>query len=237
MLLIWIHNKELAGDSVLEAIICDKARVLHEDRVKKTPGTLADSIDFISSKGWFDNFSKRSGIHSVVKHGEAASSDNPAAERFIEEFTEFVEAEGYLLQQVFNCDEKGLFWKRLCKRTYITKEEKSLLGRKPMKDRFTLVLCGNASGVLKNKPLLVYHSENSRVFKEYKVQKNQMCMMWKANNKAWVTRIFFMQLVNEVVCPAIEKYLQEKSLPLKALLLLDNATMFLLMLQAWKMNC
>ncbi|XP_069179830.1 tigger transposable element-derived protein 1-like [Procambarus clarkii] len=223
LLLIWIHDKELRGDSVSEAIICEKARVLHDDLLKNTPATSdADTKEFKASRGWFEKF-RRSGIHSVTRHGEAASSDKPAAGRFIEEFKEFAKAEGYLPQQVFNCDETGLFWKRMPKRTYITKEEKSLPGHKPMKDRFTLVLCSNASGDLKIKPLLVYHSENPRVFKQYKVQKTHLCVMWKANKKAWVTRLIFSEWVNEVVCPAIEKYLQEKHLPLKAMLLLDNA--------------
>jgi len=52
-------------------------------------------------------------------------------------------------QQVFNCDETGLFWKKMPRRTYITEEEKALPGHKPMKDRLTLLLCGNASGDFK----------------------------------------------------------------------------------------
>ncbi|XP_067939554.1 uncharacterized protein [Watersipora subatra] len=66
----------------------------------------------------------------------------------------------YISQKVFKCDETGLFWKKLPRRTYITAEEKKLPGHKPMKDRLTLALCTNASGDLKIKPLLVYHSEN-----------------------------------------------------------------------------
>jgi hypothetical protein len=37
LLLIWINEKILAGDSVSEGIICEKARRLHEDLVKKKP--------------------------------------------------------------------------------------------------------------------------------------------------------------------------------------------------------
>jgi hypothetical protein len=45
------------------------------------------------------------------------------------------------------------------KRTYITREEKALPGHKPMKDRLTLLLCGNTSEDFKVKPLLVYQQE------------------------------------------------------------------------------
>ncbi|KAJ7317859.1 hypothetical protein JRQ81_004021 [Phrynocephalus forsythii] len=81
----------------------------------------------------------RPGICSVVWHGEAASSDLPAAEEFATEFLETMTSEGYLLEQVFNCDETGLFWKWMPKRTFITQEETKIPGHKPIKDRLTLL--------------------------------------------------------------------------------------------------
>jgi len=47
------------------------------------------------------------------------------------------------------------------------REEKSVPGFKASKDRNTLLLGGNASGTLKLKPLLVYHSDNPRVMKAF----------------------------------------------------------------------
>ncbi|GFV11250.1 tigger transposable element-derived protein 1 [Trichonephila clavipes] len=58
-------------------------------------------------------------------------------------------------QQIFNCDETGLFWKRMPNRNYITKDEKSVPGYKPTKDRLTLLLRANSSSDMKLKPLLV----------------------------------------------------------------------------------
>jgi hypothetical protein len=81
-----------------------------------------------------------------------------AGEAFIAEFQELIDSECYLPQQVFNCDQTGLFGEKMPKRTYITEEENAMPGHKPMKDRLTLLLCANASGDLKVKPLLVYHS-------------------------------------------------------------------------------
>ncbi|XP_050686674.1 tigger transposable element-derived protein 1-like [Eriocheir sinensis] len=91
-----------------------------------------------------------------------------------------------------------------------------------MKDRLTLLLCANASGDCKIKPLLVYHSENPRPFKKNGVQKSKLSVMWRANKKAWTTRQFFMEWF-VVSAPAVKTYLIEKNLPLKALLLMDNA--------------
>ena len=151
------------------------------------------------------------------------SSDTAAVEKFVPEFQEFITRGGHSYpSQCLIVMRQAYLVKKMPKRTYITAEEKSLPGHKPIKDRLTLLLCTNASGDYKIKPLLVYHSENPRVFKRCKVQKQQLNVMWRANSKAWVTRQFFIEWVNEVFGPSGKKYLQEK-LPLRALLVLDNA--------------
>jgi len=84
-------------------------------------------------------------------------------------------------------------------------------------------LCANARDDFKVKPLLVYHSENPRAFKKCKVQKSQLSVLWRSNSKAWITRILFVEWINEVFGPAVKKYLLEKNLPLTVLLVMDNA--------------
>ncbi|XP_045127752.1 tigger transposable element-derived protein 1-like [Portunus trituberculatus] len=108
-------------------------------------------------------------------------------------------------------------------RTYITQEEKLLPGHKPMKDRLTLMFCANANGYCKIKPLLIYHSETPRAFNRHNVIKASLPVMWRANPKTWVTRMFFMEWIVQVFGPTIKKYLEQNKLPLKCLLLMDNA--------------
>ena len=224
LLLIWINEKQLAGDSISEAIICEKAKALYADLLRQVAGSSKEEqVEFKASRGWFEKFRKRTGIHSVVRHGEAASSDAAAAAAFKTEFKSLVESEGYLPQQVFNCDETGLFWKKMPRRTFITVEETKMPGHKPMKDRLTLLFCANASGDLKIKPLLVYHSETPRAFKRCKVNKSRLSVMWRSNVKAWVTRLLFVEWINEVFGPTVKRYLQERGLPLRCLLVMDNA--------------
>ncbi|XP_043562356.1 tigger transposable element-derived protein 1-like [Chiloscyllium plagiosum] len=221
LLFVWINEKQLVGDPISEGIICEKARLLYADLKKDVPGSSADSDEFKASTGWLENFKKRTGIHSVVMHREAASLNVDAAANFVKKCSEFVNT---VAQQVFNCDETGLFWKKMPRKTYITKEEKSLPGQKPMKDRLTLLLCGNASGDCKIKPLIVYHSENPRVFKKKNVMKSKLNVMWRANMKAWVTRQFFTEWIHEEFVPSVNAYLEEKNLPLKVLLVMDNVS-------------
>ena len=44
--------------------------------------------------------------------------------------------------------------------TYINKEEKSMPVHKLMKDGITILVCANAGGDCKVKPMVIYHSEN-----------------------------------------------------------------------------
>ncbi len=59
LLLMWLREKQLAGDTVTEAIVCEKARAIFSDLVQQTQGTSADEESFKASHGWFQNFRKR----------------------------------------------------------------------------------------------------------------------------------------------------------------------------------
>ena len=119
---------------------------MHAGLLKDKPGTRGESTELLkASHGWFDKFKKRTGSHSVVRHGEAANANKGNAKSYVTEIREHVETEGFVPQQVFNCDKSGLLWKKMPNRTYISQEEKALPGHRLLKDRLTL-LCGNASG-------------------------------------------------------------------------------------------
>jgi len=47
--------------------------------------------------------------------------------------------------------------------------------------------------------------------------------MWRADSKAWVTRQCFVEWIHQVFASSVKKYLQENNLPLKCLLVMDNA--------------
>ncbi|KAJ7335726.1 hypothetical protein JRQ81_013667 [Phrynocephalus forsythii] len=164
LLFMWVEENQHVEDTVPETMICAKAKALHTELLKQKTETSGPAEEFKVSRGWFEKFKTRSGIHSAVRHGEAASFHLPATKDFTTEFLETMTSGDYLPQQVFNCDETGLFWKRMQERAYITQEETRLPGHKPMKDCLTLLLCANTSEDLKVKPLLVYQSENPQTF-------------------------------------------------------------------------
>ncbi|XP_066940944.1 putative CENPB DNA-binding domain-containing protein 1 [Macrobrachium rosenbergii] len=57
LLLVWLKEKQLAGDTVKESIICEKAQDIYVDLVQKTVGTSMDEASeepFIGNQGWFE---------------------------------------------------------------------------------------------------------------------------------------------------------------------------------------
>ena len=70
--------------------------------------------------------------------------------------------------------------------------------------------------------MVVYKHENPRCFRENHVIKSELPVLWKSNTRAWVTRSLFMDWLHNVFAPTVRNYLQEKGLPIKCLLILDN---------------
>ncbi|XP_070618050.1 tigger transposable element-derived protein 1-like [Erythrolamprus reginae] len=189
------------------------------------PSTSASSASapatFTASKGWFEKFQRRYGLKSVSLHGEAASADTGAAENFVQgTFKELIAEGGYLPEQVFNMDETGLFWKRMPSRTFLMQDEAKAPGFKAMKDRVTLIMCGNAAGFLL-KPGLIYRSRNPRALKNR--NKNSLPVYWMHNPKAWITKPLTRDWFNQCFIPQVQVYLAGKGLNFKVLLLMDNA--------------
>uniref|UniRef100_A0A3Q1B5X2 DDE-1 domain-containing protein n=1 Tax=Amphiprion ocellaris TaxID=80972 RepID=A0A3Q1B5X2_AMPOC len=188
------------------------------------PSTSADhavTSRFNASKGWFQKFQKRFGLKNVLLHGEAASANTAGAEAYVNnKFKAIIEEGGYKPEQVFNMDETGLFWKRMPSRTFIMQEEAKAPGFKAQKDRLTLVMCGNAAGFM-IKPGLIYRSKNPRAMKNKNM--DALPVYWMHNAKAWMTKALNLDWFKQCFIPEVKRYLREKGLDFKVLLLLDNA--------------
>ena len=60
-----------------------------------------------------------------------------------------VEEKGLTRENVFNCDETGLYWKLMPNKTFVTAGESAAKGSKKPKERVTLMACANAAGTVK----------------------------------------------------------------------------------------
>jgi hypothetical protein len=82
--------------------------------------------DFSTSSGWLTRFKQRHSIRQITVQGEKLSCDEPAADKFKNEFQKFIGNEGFILEQIFSANETGLYWKCLAKKTLAYETEKML---------------------------------------------------------------------------------------------------------------
>lgn len=66
LLLVWINEKRLQGESISQPIVCEKAKRIFNDLVAGLPSASSGKTEaFKASNGWFERFKQRTGIHKV----------------------------------------------------------------------------------------------------------------------------------------------------------------------------
>ncbi|GBC46309.2 CENP-B homolog protein 2-like [Rhizophagus irregularis DAOM 181602=DAOM 197198] len=152
-------------------------QVLHEKAMMFA--SLYKIENFKGSNGWINGFKKRHNLSCYLKQGEAASAPLEKLDEFRKELQDLIR--GYSLDDVFNCDETGLYWKMEPKRTI---SDKPISGRKQSKDRVTILLCSNATGREKLKPVFIHKYKNPRPLKN--LPKSSLPVEYYWNIKAWM---------------------------------------------------
>ncbi|XP_015351785.1 tigger transposable element-derived protein 1 [Marmota marmota marmota] len=193
---LWIHEMTTDKKSIMAALLVRNVK------------------PFSASAGWLARFKRRYGVKNVTLAGEA---DLKAAEEFKKYLLSVIQEKGYVEEKVFNASETGLFYKDVGKGTYVTQMASRASGFKSFQDHATLLLCTNAKGDFKCKPLMVYRAQNPQALKGENV--NPMPEHWRWNKKAWMMSDWFLNCF----IPEVEHYLQGRNLAFKILLILDNA--------------
>uniref|UniRef100_A0A3Q2XZU1 HTH CENPB-type domain-containing protein n=1 Tax=Hippocampus comes TaxID=109280 RepID=A0A3Q2XZU1_HIPCM len=173
------------NDRVLEWFLCCRAKnfPLTGPLIREKASSIAKSMgidDFEASGGWLQKFVARHQLTNSILCGEGG------------ELSGLIE--GYSANNIFNCDETGLFFRTLPSRSYVSKRESAKNG-KLAKDRITVLLASSMAGE-KLRPLVIGKSANPRCFtKDYK---QQMRVTYEANRKAWMTSEIFLKWLHQL---------------------------------------
>uniref|UniRef100_A0A8C4SFH0 HTH CENPB-type domain-containing protein n=1 Tax=Erpetoichthys calabaricus TaxID=27687 RepID=A0A8C4SFH0_ERPCA len=160
--------------------------------------------------GWLDKFKERHGIVFNRQCGESAQMPEEDCSHWIQKLPEIVQ--DYSPDDVFNADETGLFFKCTPDKTMTFKGEPCHGGKKS-KERVTLLLGANMSGLEKLPALIIGKSLKPRCFKNVK----SLPMHYKANKKAWMTSELFSKWLKKVDAAMVQK-------KRKIILFIDNCT-------------
>ncbi|GES79076.1 CENP-B homolog protein 2-like [Rhizophagus clarus] len=152
-------------------------QVLHEKAIAFA--SLYKVENFKGSNGWIGEFKKRHNLSCYLKQGEAASAPLDKLDEFRKNLQDLIR--NYSLEDVFNCDETGLYWKMEPKRTI---SNKPVSGKKQSKDRVTILLCSNATGTEKLKPVFIHKYKNPRPLKN--LSKTSLPVEYYWNSTAWM---------------------------------------------------
>ena len=96
------------------------------------PQIYPDNIDVLTFKagtGWLKRFKDRHGVRALSVQGESLSAVVDVAP-FRERFLKIIDERNLTRDQVFNCDESGLYWKLLPNKTLVISWEREAKGFK-----------------------------------------------------------------------------------------------------------
>jgi hypothetical protein len=169
-LTIWVETALQAGLIITDNILSTKALGF---------AFLLKENKFKCSGGWVDNFKKRHNLRQYHIHGEAASAPLEDLDTMRENLRQTLK--DYSPEDIFNCDETGLFWKMKPSRTISNGQ---VSGTKQSKDRVMVLLTCNVTGTEKLAPLFIHKYENPRAIKN--INKKTLPVDYYWNQKSWM---------------------------------------------------
>ncbi|XP_050313664.1 jerky protein homolog-like [Anthonomus grandis grandis] len=124
-------------------------------------------------------------------------------------------------EQVYSMNETGLNIKILPEKTFLGSHEQSASGFKKNKERITVAVCSNAAGTHKIPLFVIGKSAKPRAFKN--LNPSSLPVYYKSQKSAWMNSDLLKEWFNLEFVPRVKKHLKSVNLPIKAVLVLDNA--------------
>lgn len=206
----WFLGKRAEGVPVSGPMLIEKAKDFYEQMQLTEP--------CVFSGGWLWRFKARHGIKKLDASSEKQVADHQAAEQFCGFFRSLTVEHGLTPEQVYNADETGLFWQCLPSPTH----EGSLVpGGRQSRDRLTVLMCANATGSHKIKPLVIGKCSGSRASRGIQ----HLPVAYQAHGNTWADREVFSDWFHHIFAPSVREHFRALGLPedSKAILLLDSS--------------
>ena len=141
---------------------------------------------FEATNGWMDRFCRRNQIFLKKVFGESGIVDQETSDDWIKNRIPQIVA-GFPHENIYNCDELGLFFRLKPSRTY-TSLKNSCKGGKLRKERITVLMCTNCDGSDKKPLLVIGKSDKPQCFKS----RFWLPTNYKSNKTAWMTKSIFL---------------------------------------------
>ncbi|XP_046590819.1 jerky protein homolog-like [Neodiprion lecontei] len=218
-LYIWFDRNVKAGAFLPSPLITAKARELHSE--------FGMMKNFVASERWFYRWKKKYNIQQYIRCIETMLADVPSANTFKIDFQNIMDKEELLPCQIFDADETDLNFKQMPKRTLVEESSSAPSGFKVNKDRVTIMLCSNADGSLKMPLIIIGKSAESGAINK-QIESNNLPVYYASQKRAWMNAEIFTKWFKDDFVKRVKQFLTEKELPVKAKLLLDNASCHLL---------
>jgi hypothetical protein len=156
------------------------------------------------------NFKKRNNIKEHYKSGEAASAPLDNLPIFRTELRALISQ--YNLNDVYNADETGLYWKLEPSKSL---SNGPLIGTKKPKDRVTIMLACNVTGTHKLPVVFIHRYKNPKCIRN--IDKKTLPVWYYWNNASWMQRSIFQSWIK-----CINELMQKQQRNI--LLLVDNVS-------------
>lgn len=206
----WFLVKRAEGVPVSGPMLIEKAKDFYEQMQLTEP--------CVFSGGWLWRFKARHGIKKLDASSAKQVADHQAAEQFCGFFRSLAAEHGLSPEQVYSADETGLFWRRL---PNPTPEGGAMPSFKQGKDRLTVLMCANATGSHRIKPLAIGKCGGPRALRGIQ----HLPVAYKAQGNAWVDKEIFSDWFHHIFVPSVREHFRTIGLPAdsKAILLLDSS--------------
>lgn len=210
----WFLAQRAAGVPVSGPMLVARAKGLYAQMRLTEP--------CVFSGGWLWRFKARHGIRRLDAAGARPGAERQAAERFCGFFRGLAAEQGLGPEQLYNAAETGLFWR--CPPgpgPGPGPEGGAAPGQGQGLDRLTVLLCANATGSHRIRPLVVGKGGGPRALRG----PQHLPAACRAQGSAWLDEALFSDWFHRVFVPAVRERFRARGLPedSRALLLLDGA--------------